>query len=65
VAEEPNLKLTAPEKPSTITFEADTIFMGTENLCLGFKDEKIPWNMEKIVTLVFKMGDKIYTYKKQ
>ena len=52
-------------EPSTITFEADTIFIGTENLCLGFKEEKVPFNMEKINTLVFKMGDKIYTYKKE
>ncbi len=53
----PDTKL--PE-PSTLTFEADTIFIGSENLCLGFKDA--PWNMEKITKLVFKMGDKIYTY---
>lgn len=49
--------------PSTITFHADTVFIGSTNLCVGFKDA--PWEMEKIVTLVFKMGDKIYTYKKQ
>ena len=65
---DPNAKPTTDFKiadaPSTITFQCDTIFVGTGNLCLGYKEENLPWNCEKIDTLIFKIKDKIYTYKK-
>jgi len=62
---ENTLDLKIADTPSTLTFICDTVFVGTENLCLGFKEEGVPWDCEKIHTLIFKIKDKIYTYKKE
>lgn len=53
------------EIPNTIIFDAESIEVGADNLCIGLPEEvgiEIPF--DKADTLVFKLGDQRYEYKK-
>jgi len=54
-----------PKMPDTITFQADEVKIGSDNLCLSF--EELPWDMTKIKKLEFRnmKGDTVFIYLKK